>query len=120
MTHPKLRNESAWLAERPWDKALWHVAFMGGWLHFVTLALVIMKATGFLSLGWGVVFSPSLIYGSGILLIGSGYSLAALCWWVNSPDHAEQLCPEPRLRVPVTADLPGKKSRRLDPSRSAM
>lgn len=111
MTHQKLRTNSVWLAERPWDEGLWHVVSMGGWLHVVTLVLVFMKATGFISLGWGVVFSPSLVYiFLGILLIVSGHSLAALCMWVNSPDHDEQLCPEPRLRISVAEDLPEKQS----------
>jgi hypothetical protein len=87
-------DESAWLAEWPWQ-ALWHVGFMGGWLHLGTLF-------------WG------------FLLIVSGYSLAPLCRWVNSPHHAEQLYPEPRLRGSIAGDWQGKKLRWLDPSRSSV
>jgi hypothetical protein len=74
-------------AEGVWDISLWYATHMGGWLNLVTLALLVSKWTGTLHLGWGLVFLPTLLYMAFmVLLIIAGYSVDAVCQWVNSPD----------------------------------
>lgn len=75
--------------ERLLDAILWLVIPMGVWLPLVTLALMLTKGMGIVSLSWGLVFLPSLAsVAFGILLIFGGYGVVALCQWIspNLPD----------------------------------
>ena len=68
--------------ERPWDVIVWDVAHIGGWLHLVTVFFTLCKWTGILDLRWGVVFLPSLFYGTLVVLLGIGSStIFALSRW---------------------------------------
>jgi hypothetical protein len=75
------------MRERSLDILLWHIARMGGWLHILTIILALAKLTGVLSLHWMLIFAPSLVYGTLMVLIFiMGHALDVLCRWINETD----------------------------------
>jgi len=78
------RRVAARPEERLLDIILWLVIPMGVWLPLVTLALMLAKGMGVVSLGWGFMFLLSLAsLVLGILLLIGGYGVVALCQWVS-------------------------------------
>ena len=74
-------------AERTSDVILWHISYMGGWLHLLTVLLAMCKWMGLIHVTWVVVFVPSLLYGVLLILLAvGGHSLFALGRWINAPD----------------------------------
>jgi hypothetical protein len=52
---------------------------MAAWLHLVTVVFLISKWTGFLHVSWIMVFLPSLLYGTFIIVVVGG------CTILNNP-----------------------------------
>jgi hypothetical protein len=63
---------------------------IGAWLHLVTVVLIFSKWAGFLPVTWIMVFLPSLLYGTLILIVGG--------WTLLGQGH-----PMSRRRLPVMA-----------------
>jgi hypothetical protein len=91
--------------ERLLNVILWLVVQMGVWLPLVTLALMLAKGTGILSIGWLLVFLPSLVsVAFGVSFLIGGYGVAALCQWVNSPNLSDPSTTEFSSPLIVAAD----------------
>jgi hypothetical protein len=58
------------------SEILWQIIATAAWLHLATGVFTLSKWTGFLQVSWIAVFSPSLLYGALVLLIGASYTVA--------------------------------------------
>jgi hypothetical protein len=57
---------------------LWRLIGTAAWLHVATVVFMLSKWTGLLHVTWTVVFLPSLLYGTLVLLIVGGSTILAL------------------------------------------